>query len=116
MPDEQCIESEVTYNKCDTSLDYQESMFEKEFVILSNQKRIVTDSYLEDSPIINESILSFYPLDLNSPASRQLHVKKTELEREDSLTMAIETITEIEEFGFETKVHDTRPYFQGHTI
>ena len=57
MPENECTLSNVTYNKCETSYEYQESMDSKEIVILSNQKRIVTDSYSEDSAVIEESIL-----------------------------------------------------------
>ena len=66
MPEKECTLSNVTYNKCDTSYDYQKSMRYKDIVILSNQKRIVTDSYGEESPIVKESVLSWYN-DLSSP-------------------------------------------------
>ena len=61
IPDSECIESTVTYNKCDTTYDYQAGMDGKSVVILTNQKRIVTDSYDEDGPIIKEAKLTFYP-------------------------------------------------------
>ena len=76
----------------------------------------MTDSYHGDGPIINEAVLSWFPFSVNSPMSYDLHVKTTELEREDSLTMAIETMTEIEESGFITEVHRTSTLYENSTI
>ena len=36
MPDKECIESTVIYNKCESSFEYQESIDGKSIVILSN--------------------------------------------------------------------------------
>ena len=56
---------------------------------------------------MEEAVLSWYPFSPNHPVQYNLHVEKDEFEREDTLTLAITEVTEIEEFGFQTKIFNT---------
>ena len=74
-------------------------MFSKWAMLLTNQRRFVQDEYSGDTPIVNESVLTWIDIP-HRPTHQVYSVKETELSREDSIFMSIASVTEIEEKAF----------------
>ena len=74
-------------------------MREKHLVTLTNQRRFVSDKYEGDTPILKESIVTWYEFP-RTPLGKFFTINVSLLERDDSLFINIEDVTKVEETYF----------------
>ena len=68
-------------------------------ILLNNQKRFVSNDYSNDGPIVKEAIFDFYQFE-QTPFSQELHIQKTEIESDDNLFLALDSVTARDDFAF----------------
>ena len=95
IPEHQCRYDPLDY-QCSGSYEYEDSMRNKNILMLSNRKRFNNQDYSSDSPIVRESQIRW----INFPLLQTKYdfkVQISELTREDNILMAIEDVTAVEE-------------------
>ena len=86
-------------SECVTETDFEKAFDTKSFYLWSNRKRLDLLDYSGDTPVVNESFVQFITIPKVSKTV-VYSVQLTEIMREDSLLMALEGITDIEESFF----------------
>ena len=90
---------------CIEEWDYRQKMIGKSIVLLQNQHRFQQDLY-GDSPIIKESVLNWIPFP-SIDIVEIMSISELKIEREDNVFMAIESVTEENDKGFQIKQSNT---------
>ena len=108
MPSDMCDLDEEEI-ECAPRVGVKTQMLGKWALLLTNQQRFVQDIYRGDTPIVNESVLTWIDIPLR-PTHQVYSVKETELSREDSIFMSIASVTEIEEKAFQIEKTDSINY------
>ena len=80
-------------------------MIGKSIVLLQNQHRFQQDLYGE-SPIVKESVLNWIPFP-SIDIVEIMSISELKIEREDNVFMAIESVTEENDKGFQIKQSNT---------
>ena len=109
VPEEQC-ENKYDDEKdleCKTNVTYSRALQDKYVVLLQNQRRFQADLYSGESPIIEESYLSWVTFsDTNQLEAFQ--IREQELSRDDNLAFALHGLTDNEDKAFQVKSYERK--------
>ena len=100
IPEYQCENDLDEALICDPGTEYWYDLSEKWITVLMNERRFLSDNYSAKTPVLKESVLSWMRFP-HRALEKEYKVKETALFREDSLFMAVNGITQIEDEAFE---------------